>query len=99
MISYETWLRLIRDEKYCRIKKTKLDNGITITTSWLGMPTGYGPTGPKIYATVVRETNKDNSVTEYATEEEALEHHKHLVDTHTDPKEHVSRWVQIIKEL
>lgn len=98
-VSYEEWIRLAGNNEYCRVKKSIIDNGTTITTSWLGMPTKYGPAGPMIFCTVVQPPGESALTHEYATEEEALKHHAHLAGTYYDEQEPISRWTQIINEL
>lgn len=83
LISADEWGKLFSDKSYKIIKKTTLPDGTLVSTVWLGMEHGYGPTGPIIFETMVFDRpgadEGDEEQYRYATEEEALKHHHELV--------------------
>jgi len=100
VISISIFEELILKDNYRRIAKTKLDNGITISTVWLGIEMGAGLNGPLIFETMVfGPKNEEIEVYRYATEEEALIHHKHLVWTNYNEHEPIDRWTGIINTI
>lgn len=100
VISREKWMDLYADDSYQQVANTKLDNGTLILTVWMGIPHSYGSNGPVIFETVLFDAeSKDEEIYRYATEEGALKHHAHLVDTYYDEHEPISRWKQVAEEL
>lgn len=99
-ISIKQWFEMTDDPNFRNIRKTTLDNGTRISTIWLGLARGYGPNGPLIFETMLFSPDEgEQECYKYATEEEAIEHHEHLVETYYDEQEEISRWSQVADEL
>lgn len=99
-ITMQEYVSLEEIEGYKQVAYDELDNGTHISTVWLGFDHGYGPGGPIIFETLVANSEwEEQEMYRYCTEEEALKHHKHLVDTYYDEREPISRWKQVTDEI
>jgi hypothetical protein len=82
-ISLGTWTVLFEDNDYRVVKVTDTQEDHTVSTVWIGMASGQGPSGPVIFETMVFDhEGKALEVYKYATEDEARRNHTYLVDLH-----------------
>lgn len=85
-ISLFLFSKLMNDSKYKIIKQDSLDNGLLISTVWLGLNYSFGGGQPLIFETMVFN-NGDNTelpdaevLDRYVSKSEASERHKRFVD-------------------
>lgn len=82
-ISLEEFTKLFGDSSYKVLRQTRLRDGTRISTVWLGIAHGHGPSGPLIFETMVfppkTSVSQEEEQYRYSHEEQALAHHKQLV--------------------
>lgn len=105
LISSTEWAKLFADKSYQIIKQTKLDNGIFISTVWLGISYGETPSGPLIFETIVWPSDKseDEEMYRYTSERDALFNHNKLVESKDSNKTNyktidLTRWKNIVSD-
>ena len=98
-INADVFHRLRRNTEYCHVKRTELNDGTVVLTSWFGAVRTYGPAGPMIFSTVVNEPEGTRLIYLHATEQEALEQHDCLAEVHHDDHKLIPRWRQVVNEL
>jgi hypothetical protein len=80
-ISMEEWGELHSDKKYVQVKLDKLPNGKLVSTVWLGLNHSFKEGGILIFETLIFSEGDDNcDMQRYATEEEAIQGHKEMVE-------------------
>jgi hypothetical protein len=79
-ISHETWRELFEDFEYRSVAQWRGENGATVSTVWLGLAHGFGPTGAMIFESLYSCPGEEDEVYRYGTEEEARASHQRLVE-------------------
>lgn len=112
-ITKQKWECLRYDHAYTTLAYERIaivDGWIWIEALWDGQAEQYGPNGPMVFCTKIRQHrrmdngpgNTEQQVYQYGTAREALKHFRHLVDAHTDPGEvgrSLPRFDQVADEL
>lgn len=79
-LSQEEWGRRLEDDDERRVAFTEVDDGVTVSTVWLGADHSFGFGGPPIiFETMVFGGPLDEEQQRYATEEQALAGHEDMV--------------------
>jgi hypothetical protein len=90
------------DWGYRCLKQSKVHDGtelITISTVWLGLDHGWDGGGPLIFETLVRsDSDTEQAMYRYSSEEQAMEHHDHIVDMTKHDRKQTNRFIKILKE-
>ena len=87
-ISHEQWLALLADDGGRQVAHDVLDDGVEVSTVWLGLDYGFGHTArPLVYETVIFGGPLEGRGARYATREEALAGHAQAVAQALDAEE------------
>lgn len=86
-ISDDEWVRLLKDEHYRRVARTKLLDAsdpakcYDVSTVWIGLDHAFGNGPPLIFETMVWPSGDDAEVecTRYPTEQQAMDGHTRTV--------------------
>lgn len=110
-IEMEQWRELFEDWEYRRIAYWQGENGASVSTVWLGLEHGYGPTGPIIFESLYSCPGEEEEVYRYSTMNEAMASHERLVELAQTNAQYISghglvvdddtpedRWKGIIEE-
>lgn len=83
ILSHDAWTKLLENGRYRRVRYDTLDNGVTISTVWLGMNHQHGKNGPPlIFETMVfpprssEVKDEEQDMERYETEELAIKGHE-----------------------
>jgi hypothetical protein len=92
-ISFEQWADLFNDPDYQRVACTILEDGIIVSTVWMGLDHGFGREGHLIFETMVfpKDASEDRLCHRYTTEAAAIADHDQIVAA---LGEHGPWWVQ-----
>jgi len=92
-------MELFEDNEYRRVAYYSNEaEDFIISTVWLGIPHGYGPSGPMIFETMVWKPDEDEETYRYGTLAEALRSHERLCDVTDDNVEDPTRMSQVLEE-
>ena len=90
-ISHEEWARMFEDHEYQVVKQDTLDNGIFVSTVWLGLNHAFGGGPHRIFETMVFG-GQEELQNRYATLSDAESGHQAMI-------EQVSGWAPTIEKL
>lgn len=93
------WMRLFEDDDYCTVAYySNYEGDFEVSTVWIGIPNGYGPSGPLIFETKVFQDGEDTETYRYATLAEALRSHDRLCGVTDDERDNPSRMSMVLEE-
>ena len=79
-IDMVTALKLMSSDEYCIVKQTKLDNGLFISTVWLGLNHSWVEDGIILFETMVFQGREELATFRYESLQEAYEGHDRAVE-------------------
>jgi len=90
---------LFENEDYRRVAYySNYEGTFEVSTVWLGIPHGYGPNGPLIFESLVRQDGEENEIYRYGTLAEALRSHNRLCGVTDDEMDNPTRMSMVLQE-